>query len=220
MLRLKLPAGRSYGIDLVPDMFPRLRPAAPNTALLQGCGISFLEYYPWTGQEFVYADPPYLLATRGGRKYYKAEMTDADHCRLIEIIKKIPANVMISGYASRLYDDALAGWERITFQSWTRAHTPRQEIIWMNYPKPVVLHDSRFVGVDFRDRWRIEKRRRNLLKKFLSMPDLERAALFTALVDVMAGKGPSADSGAAVHNARSGAPRAVAGAQPVPRATP
>lgn len=190
ILRLKRPAARSFGVDLVPALFPALRSAAPNTALLQGCGISFLEYYPWTGEEFVYADPPYLLSTRGGRRYYQAEMPDHDHARLLGIITVLPpgVKVMISGYASPMYDTALAGWHRETFTAWTRAHTRRTEVLWMNYPRPLQLHDQRYVGADFRERWRIEKRRRNLVAKFRRMPDLERATLYSALVDVMSAK--------------------------------
>lgn len=195
ILRLKRPAGRSYGVDLVPALFPALRTAAPNTALLQGCGISFLEYYPWTGQEFIYADPPYLLSTRAGRKYYKAEMTDADHARLLGILKVIPAKVMISGYASALYDTALSGWHRETFTAWTRVHTPRTEVLWMNYPRPLKLHDERYVGADFRERWRIEKKRRNVVRKFMAMPELERATIFSSLVDAMGSGSSSARIG-------------------------
>lgn len=211
ILRLKRPAERSFGVDLVPALFPALRTAATNTALLQGCGISFLEYYPWTGREMVYCDPPYLLATRGGREYYLHEMTDADHARLLCVIKSIPAMVMISGYAHPMYDSALASWRRETFTAYTRTHAQRTEVLWMNYPLPKELHDDRYVGGDFRERWALEKQRRNLVRKFLAMPEAKRAALFSALVDAMGTTGPTAQNGVN----RSAHPTAPA-AEPAP----
>lgn len=186
ILRMKRPAEMSYGLDQVPALFPALRSAAPNLALLQGDGITFLEYYPFKGDEFVYCDPPYLLETRAGRRYYKAEMSDADHLRLLAAVKKLPCPVMLSGYPSRLYDDALSGWRRETFRAWTRTHQPRTEVLWMNYPQPLKLHDDRYLGANWRARWNLERRRRRLIAKFTRMPTQERSALLSALVDVVA----------------------------------
>ena len=181
ILRLKKPAAVSIGVDLV----------APKPALLQVCkfvrgdALDFLAAYKWQGDELVYCDPPYLLGTRVKQKMYECEMTDADHRRLLSIINKIPAKVMISGYRCPLYDKALSGWTCETFPVMTRAHTWRTEALWFNYPLPEKLHDASFTGNDYRERWRIEKKRRNLVAKFQRMPPLERAALFSALVDVM-----------------------------------
>jgi len=181
IMRLKRPAEISHGVDR----------AAVNPALLQvcqfhcGCGISFLEVYPWQGDEFVYCDPPYLWATRGGRKYYEHEMPDEDHRRLLHVLLKIPAMVMISGYPSEMYDQELAGWNREQFINYTRAHSARQEVLWFNYPRPVKLHDDRYTGINFRERWRIEKKRRRWKARLQKMPPLERETLYAALVDVM-----------------------------------
>ncbi|HYC70016.1 MAG TPA: DNA adenine methylase [Opitutaceae bacterium] len=185
VLRTKAPAEKSIGCDLVPTLFPALRSAAPNLALLQECGVRFLECYRWTGDELVYADPPYLLSTRGGRRYYRAEMSDADHLRLLGVLKRIPAKVILSGYPSDLYARELEDWSVETFRAWTRNHRPRTECLWFNFPRPTVLHDTRFVGRDRRERWNVERRRRRLRERFLRMAPLSRAALFSALVDVM-----------------------------------
>jgi hypothetical protein len=56
-----------------------------------------------------------------------------------------------------------------------------------------VLHDLRYVGGSARERWRIEKRRRRWRARLARLDPLERATLFSALVDVM---GPAAVSGA------------------------
>lgn len=65
---------------------------------------------------FMYLDPPYLLETRD-RKQYRYEMTDADHEALLDEILATQAKVMISGYASRLYDNRLKDWRRVEYSS-------------------------------------------------------------------------------------------------------
>lgn len=154
--------------------------------LLQQDGIAFLESYQWRGDEYVYADPPYLLSTRGGRRYYAHEMEETDHARLLAVAVRIPAKVMISGYDSPMYNAALAGWRRQEFTAYTRQHQKRTEVLWMNYPAPAVLHDHQHVGQNFRERWRVEKRRRRWTARMRKLQPLERSALYAALVDVMA----------------------------------
>jgi DNA adenine methylase len=179
ILRLKKPAAVSYGVDRV----------APNPALLdlahvvQGCGIDFLDGYRWQGNELVYADPPYVLSTRGGREYYQHEMTDADHVRLLAVLKSLPCPVMLSGYPSPLYEAALTGWEREEFRVMTRGHTWATEVLWFNYPRPKVLHDLSYVGTNYRDRLRIKRKKARWVARLKKMPPHERAALFSALVD-------------------------------------
>jgi site-specific DNA-adenine methylase len=181
VLRGKRPAAVSIGVDL----------ATPNPALIELCdfhkgdGISFLERYKFRGDELVYADPPYMLSTRGGRRYYRHEMEDADHVRLLRVLKKIKAHVVVSGYPSALYDEALSGWSRETFTAYTRNHQKRTEVLWFNFQRPAVLHDWKCAGADFRERWRIEKKRRRWAAKIKAMPERERLALFSALVDAV-----------------------------------
>lgn len=181
ILRLKKPAAVSYGVDL----------AAPKPALLdrahvlQGCGIDFLENFKWSGREFVYADPPYLHSTRG-RARYQFEMSDEAHLRLLAVLKSLPCPVLLSGYPSAMYDDALTGWHREEFQVMTRGHTWATEVLWFNYPRPTVLHDLAYVGENYRDRLRIKRKRARWAARLKRMPALERAALYSALVDAMA----------------------------------
>lgn len=55
----------------------------------------------------IYADPPYLLETRGG-KQYRHEMTEQDHLYLLEALKQHKGSVILSGYPSEMYDRELA----------------------------------------------------------------------------------------------------------------
>lgn len=80
----------------------------------------------------VYADPPYLLGTRHG-KQYRCEMTDTDHRDLLDVLKAHKGPVVLSGYESTLYDDALRGWYKDDAMALTQTSAKRREILWMNF---------------------------------------------------------------------------------------
>lgn len=66
-----------------------------------------------TPDAVIYADPPYLDATREGQSLdaYPHEMaTETAHRDLAAALNETPAAVVLSGYASPLYDDLYAGW--------------------------------------------------------------------------------------------------------------
>lgn len=80
----------------------------------------------------IYADPPYMLETRHG-KQYRHEMTDADHAELLDALKAHKGPVLLSGYESQLYDDALRGWHRAEAKAIAQTATSRKEVLWMNF---------------------------------------------------------------------------------------
>ncbi len=84
----------------------------------------------------IYADPPYLLGTRHG-KQYRHEMTDRDHIDLLDTLKAHRGPVVLSGYDSPLYNDALRGWYRDEATAIVQTATRRREVIWMNF-EPVI----------------------------------------------------------------------------------
>lgn len=88
----------------------------------------------------IYADPPYLLETRGG-KQYRHEMTEQDHLDLLEALKQHKGSVILSGYQSEMYDRELAGWSRIARKSYNQNAEQRTEVLWCNFEVP-----SLFVG--------------------------------------------------------------------------
>ena len=75
---------------------------------------------------------PYLLGTRHG-KQYRHEMTDADHRDLLDALKAHRGPVLLSGYESRLYNDALKGWHRDEATAQAQTATKRREVLWMNF---------------------------------------------------------------------------------------
>jgi DNA adenine methylase len=127
----------------------------------------------------IYADPPYLQSSRKSKaRIYQFEMFErSEHIELLDLLAAVPARVMISGYSNPLYNAKLRHWRREEIPTTNRAGQRVIEIVWLNFPEPFELHDYEHVGTDFRDRWRIEKRRRNWRKNWLAMPPLERYAI-------------------------------------------
>lgn len=83
----------------------------------------------------IYADPPYLLKTRGG-KQYRHEMTEQDHVDLLDALKQHKGSVILSGYPSEMYDRELTGWSRITRKSYNQNAEQRTEVLWCNFETP------------------------------------------------------------------------------------
>lgn len=79
----------------------------------------------------IYADPPYVPETRSG-KYYNHEMTLEDHRALLLRLDASSAMVVISGYASALYDELLGDWERHELKASTDGGHERTEMLWLN----------------------------------------------------------------------------------------
>lgn len=83
----------------------------------------------------IYADPPYLLNTRGG-KQYRCEMTEQDHVELLDALKQHKGSVILSGYPSELYDRELSGWSIIARRSYNQNADQRTEVLWCNFEVP------------------------------------------------------------------------------------
>lgn len=144
---------------------------------VRGIGIDKL----YKQDVMIYLDPPYLLETRRSqRRIYRYELEESDHRRLLEIITGLECNIMLSGYASDLYDNALTNWRRVTFKSQTRVGVA-WEVLWMNYPEPTELHDYSHVGSDYRERERIKRLIKRWQARIAKMDMIQRAALMQAL---------------------------------------
>jgi len=184
IIRRKRPAPRlNLAIEADAPTAARLQLAPPRQAL-QCNAFTFLDQRAdmlATANVLFYADPPYPLQTRQGRRYYAHELCDDDHARLLAILTNARAMVLISGYRCPLYDNALKTWRRIDYPTMTRGGTPRVESLWMNFPQPLELHDYQFLGENFRERERIRKLIRRWRRRLEAMPPLQRAALLHAL---------------------------------------
>ena len=81
-----------------------------------------------------YVDPPYVFDTRSdSRADYAHEMTDAQHVELLAFLRGLSGRVILSGYASALYDDALPGWRRVERSALADGARHRTEVVWLNF---------------------------------------------------------------------------------------
>lgn len=87
-----------------------------------------------TPDALFFVDPPYVASTRSKGACYRHEMTDAQHVELLTLLKNVKGQVMITGYASELYDDLLHGWTRLTRQHFaaTAGARLRTEVLWIS----------------------------------------------------------------------------------------
>lgn len=103
-----------------------------------------------TPETLHYIDPPYLHETRcrvnpkNANRGYRHEMTDEDHLALLDALRGgVKGMVVLSGYASELYDRALPGWEKRTTTariSAGRGTSLRREVLWLNPACQHALH--------------------------------------------------------------------------------
>ena len=89
----------------------------------------------------LYLDPPYLHSTRNGSRYDEDGFTDGDHEEMLGRVRDLPGPVVLSGYASELYDGTLSpehGWSRevhsraATSSAGKGSVARREEVLWFN----------------------------------------------------------------------------------------
>lgn len=132
ILRRKAAAARSIVVDRDPDapclarssIDAAVYPAGAVVEAICGDALAFLEDLDVSalGRVVIYADPPYVLSTRGAARY-RFEMTDADHERLATALARLAAAgcaIIVSGYPSALYDRLFGSWRTLEFQAMTR----------------------------------------------------------------------------------------------------
>ena len=211
--RMKRPADRSILIDLDPDVIRTAGSVITENGdaaveLVNVDAAEFLQNYQFHGDEFIYSDPPYVMeARRQQRQIYRYEYTRQQHVALLTVLTALPCRVMISGYWSDLYEEMLAGWNVETFEAMTRGGSMATEVLWMNYPAPVDLHDYRYLGDTFRERERIKRKKQRWLNKLRHMDILERQAISAAIAELdnegrNDGRGPNQNGSNRVERAR------------------
>ena len=84
-----------------------------------------------SSEVLIYADPPYVHASRDDRRLYAHEMSDAQHVELLSALKSHPGPVLLSGYANAIYDEHL-NWTRIETQTRIQNNLTRTETLWIN----------------------------------------------------------------------------------------
>lgn len=173
-MRAKERAGIEIGLDIDSNVLGRSDLIRKGINLIHDDGISYLEKYPFEGHEVVYCDPPYLPITRKRASVYRHDLSENDHLRFLDVISKLNAKILISGYDNQIYREYLKGWNVYSFSS--KAHDGiRQEYLWYNYDVPSKLHDYRYLGSNFRERQTIRRRLQRIQSRLSSLSTHERS---------------------------------------------
>lgn len=133
---------RSYCVDVWNRMPSMLSEAAERLKYVQIENRPALELIKKFNFEnvLIYADPPYLLDTRGG-KQYRFEMSEQDHMDLLGSLCDHKGPVILSGYPSEMYDRELRGWNKIQRKSYNQNSDRRTEVLWCNFTAAPTLFD-------------------------------------------------------------------------------
>ena len=99
----------SCAVDRLTEVANRLRGIAIENR--DACAV--IEKYDGP-DTVIYADPCYLSGTRSSRRDYRHDgSAEADHRRYAKALRSCAGTVFLSGYASPLYDELYADWQRI-----------------------------------------------------------------------------------------------------------
>lgn len=180
----KLPASTNYGVDVDSGVIAQFEAsrATQDIKLLVADACQFLRIYPFQDNDLIYLDPPYLFDVRTYKgPIYKYEWDREKHLEMLTLVLKLSAQIMISGYDSEMYDRHLADWRKAYYFAVDRKGRRRRETLWMNYSEPTELHDYRYVGSNFRERWNLKRKINNKKRQLAKMDNLERLALMEAL---------------------------------------
>jgi len=183
IMKRKPPALRNIGIDLDPQAIAEFKCSYP-VELINGCAHRFLADYDYQGSELVYSDPPYLRRSRTSGRRYRFDYDEQDHVELLELLKRLPCRVILSGYPSALYDDLLKGWSSLELQVMNRGGV-RTEKLWFNFTVDRV-HWAGYAGKNFTDRQRIKRKSANWARRYQALPPAERLAVLAAMMAVEA----------------------------------
>ncbi|MBM4073703.1 MAG: DNA adenine methylase [Planctomycetes bacterium] len=121
-------------VDRLPAVHNRLK----RVVILNRTALDVIRSQDGPGVLF-YLDPPYLPEVRAAKHAFgHFEMTVEQHEELLDAITGLQGMVMVSGYASQLYDSRLSGWTRHEFDLPNNAGGGKQkrrmtEVVWTNF---------------------------------------------------------------------------------------
>lgn len=187
LLRTIKPAERNVGIDINEEIINYLNVNRNKERLAHAELLVYdIEKYLRSvkgksldnGKTIIYLDPPYPKeARKNQRDLYAYEMPTIKHTTLLDAILQLKCKIMISTRANELYAEKLKGWRLVEFTTSDRSGTKVTEQLYMNYPEPKELHDTRFAGNNFRERERIKRKAKRNVEKFKNLPSIERQAI-------------------------------------------
>ena len=126
------------------------------------------------------AIPPICTRPAVRPRRYRFDYEEVDHVALLDLLKDLPCQVMVSGHPSALYDEMLAGWRSLALQVTTQAQV-RTEVVWFNFA-PDRVHWASYAGRNFTDRQRIKRKAANWGRRYKALPAGERLAVLAAMM--------------------------------------
>lgn len=191
-----LAARRNLVVEIDADVLnahrDRILRAKPHAEFFLESAFQFLDHilahYSVDERWAIYVDPPYHPSTLKSRPRYAHTLTEADHAKLLALLRHLPCPVLISGYRCEPYDAALADWYRTDYTVGTRGG-PAIESLWTNFGRPAWPHDGRFTGADYRDRETRKRRRRTWRKRLAQCDGAELSTLAEDLAAAIADNG-------------------------------
>ncbi len=181
IMKRKPPALNNIGLDIDPKPLAAFECNYP-VQRVNACAHRFLADYTYGGSELIYSDPPYLPHTRSWRRRYRFDYQEHDHIELLELLKRLPCNIILSGYPSLIYDERLRGWRSLELQVMNRGGV-RTEKLWFNFTVDRV-HWASYAGKNFTDRQRIKRKAANWGRRYEALPRAERVAVLAAMMAV------------------------------------
>lgn len=136
----------------------------------------------WGKETVLFVDPPYPIRDRRDpRARYRCELDDADHKRLVAMLRCTGAHILVCGHPWGLYPQAFKDWKRHEFATGLRNGTAGVECVWTNFDNPYPLHDYRYFGENKRVRQDLRRRVDRQLELFRAMAPHHRAAILREL---------------------------------------
>ena len=137
------PAGTSLSlVKYLNGYLSRFAPAIErlrNVSLENRPAVEVIDAYGKFADALLYVDPPYPASVRGTTNSYRYEMKkDDQHRELAEALHNAKASVVLSGYASPLYDELYVDWYQVKIATYTgqgntnAAASARTEVLWSN----------------------------------------------------------------------------------------
>ncbi len=132
---------------------------------------------------FVFLDPTYMKATTSEDRY-EYTLNDTDHVELLTTSLQMKFNIMIIHPACKLYDSMLSNWywKTITVRYHKKNCITR---LYMNYPPPLKLHTTQYLGNGRTDRQRIKRKGDRWISKLTNMAPLEQQYILEKIKEMI-----------------------------------
>lgn len=121
-------ASRLNSLRAMPEEFQRIADRMRGVIIESKPADAIFSQYDRDGVLF-YVDPPYL-ADRAN--HYTHELNEAGHVTLLARLRTLSGMVVLSGYRSAIYDEALSDWARVETDAVADTGAPRTEVLWIN----------------------------------------------------------------------------------------